>query len=101
MNKVWLHTYWMSWGLVVPATATSSGRQPRMQKAWMRSINPPYYNGVGLAVRIGGNTLMVGVCHPMGRLTRPDTNAEIFEALFGRPVDKSQEGQWGSEERSA
>jgi len=99
--KVWLHTYWGSWGPVIPSSQSVTTKQPRVQRAWMRSTNPPYYDGAGIAIRCGDNTLMFGVCHPIGSLTRPDTDAEIFEALFARPVDKEQEGQWRSEEKSA
>jgi len=102
VNKVWLHTYWMGWGPIAPSVASGSKRQPRFQRAWMRSVAPPYYEGVGVAFRLGANTLRFGVCHPIGKITRPDSEGEILEAVFGRPVDKTQEGSWPSGvERSA
>ena len=67
----------------------------------MRSVAPPYYEGVGVAIRIGANTLRFGICHPLGSVTRPDTDDGIIESVFGRPVDKEREGTWGSAERSA
>ena len=51
--------------------------------------------------RIGANTLRFGICHPLGSVTRPDTDDGIIESVFGRPVDKEREGTWGSAERSA
>ncbi len=101
MNKVWLHTYWMGWGPIAPSVTSISANQPRFQRAWMRSVAPPYYEGIGIAVRLGTNTLRFGVCHPLGSVTRPDTDDAIIESVFGRPVDKEQEGRWDSDERSA
>lgn len=101
MNKVWLWTYWLGWGPIGPSVQSISRRQPMFQRAWMRSVAPPYYEGIGIAIRLGRNTLRCGVCYPRGKITRPDTDAEIYEAVFGRPVDKTQEGRWDAGERSA
>ena len=54
----------------------------------------------GWACASAYKTLSLGVCHPIGRITRPDTDA-LIEAVFGRTVDKTEEGTWVSEERSA
>jgi hypothetical protein len=67
----------------------------------MRSVAPPYYDGIGIAIRFGTNTLRLGICYPRGSITRPDTDGEILDAVFGRRVDKEQEGQWVGVERSA
>lgn len=100
MRKVWLHTYWLTWGPVQPAIHSPTDRQPLIQRAWMRSVAPPYYRGVGVGFRLGGNTLSVGVCHPSGRITRPDTDEMIMEAVFGRTVDRTEEGTWDGSARS-
>jgi len=92
----------MGWGPIAPAQQSMTKQQPRFQRAWMRSVAPPYYDGVGIAVRFGANTLRFGVCYPLAPLTRPDTEGELVQAVFGRDVDKTQEGQWDSgDERSA
>jgi hypothetical protein len=102
VKKVWWHTYWLTWGPVQRSIHSPIDRQPLIQRAWMRSVAPPYYRGVGVGLRLGRNTLSVGVCYPMGMLTRPDTDDVIMEAVFGRHVDKAEEGQWdSSSERSA
>ena len=101
MKKVWLHTWWLIWGPVQPSVHSPTKRQPLFQRAWMRSVAPPYYRGEGIGIRLGRNTLSIGVCYPMGRLTRPDTSAEIMQAVFGRPVDQSEEGTWDGSARSA
>jgi hypothetical protein len=101
VNKVWLHTYWLAWGPIAPSVTSLSDRQPRIQRAWMRSVAPPYYEGIGIAIRFGVNTLRFGTCTPLGSVTRPDLDDGIIESIFGRPVDKEQEGTWGGVERSA
>lgn len=103
MNKVWLHTFWLGWGEIQRAAIAVEGVQPVIQRAWMRSVAPPYYRGVGIGIRLRRNTLRLGVCYPAGTLTLPDTDAEIYEAVFGREVDQIQEGTWhdAGDERSA
>lgn len=101
MKKVWLHTYWLAWGPIRPSNQSVTERQPLFQRSWVRSVAPPYYNGRGIAIRLGANTLSLGVCHPLGRITRDDDPDVLMEAVFGRAVDKQEEGTWVSDEKSA
>ena len=101
ISKVWLHTFWLAWGEIQAAPQIAEGVQPVVQKAWLQAVAPPYYRGTGIALRLGRNTLRIGVCYPLGQLTRPDTDAEIEAALFSRRIDKTEEGRWDSEDRSA
>jgi hypothetical protein len=58
MNKVFLYTYWVMSG------EESGDKSPRIGRAWLTSVLPPFYKGVGLSVRAFGKTIRFGICHP-------------------------------------
>jgi hypothetical protein len=61
ISKVWLDTFWFVAG-------REEVRQSRvLDKAWLRSILPPYYAGHGYGLRVGPFAIRGGVCTPLYR----------------------------------
>lgn len=95
MTKVFLYTYWIMWG------KESGERSKLIDKAWLTSVLPPFYKGVGLSFRIGAWNLRVGICHPRSPVTVDeyayvgDFDANL-DALVGYELDEAEMSAWGS-----
>lgn len=99
MNKVFLYTYWVMWGVW-------SGDKPKLiERAWLTSILPPFYHGRGIQVRIGNRSLRIGVCTPRMPVTvDPDyyiDTKENLEALYGYELNDKEIRKWGSSTRGS
>lgn len=98
MRKVWLHTWWLVAGV-------ESGRRSRfIDMAWLTTVNPPYYRGSGVSVRVGRYSMRGGVCYPripvLADPDSPDFDDKHFDAIGGREVPGRDYTEWASSQEN-
>jgi hypothetical protein len=87
VHKVWGYTYWYGRGPVY--TYNGSKLPARISRAWLLSVHPPYYDGIGIAIRLWKTTIRFGICYPKGEVLKDpydETFAEIARGMGAVPV---------------
>lgn len=94
MKKVFFHTFWCMSGVEAGAPSAILAR------SWLTAIDPPYYRGVGLALRFGRWSVRFGICYPRMPVTA-DPDDPLFDdahqdAVGGRALDTKEFYAWHS-----
>lgn len=80
-HKVWFHTYWYGRGPIY--TYNGSKLPGRISRAWFTHVDPPYYRGTGIAIRLINTTIRFGICYPQGRIFADEFEETIAEMERG------------------
>jgi hypothetical protein len=94
ISKVWFNTIWLVAG-------KSERWEKPVNKAWLRTVHPPYYAGHGWALSLGKWSLRIGVCTPLYNDVNLDDEGDILVySTMAKTIDTEPEevGSWVSSE---
>lgn len=96
--KQWGNRFWFGFG-------TQSAKTKLVERAWLKTVFPPYLEGSGIAVRLPGyRSVRLGICRAIGVYVEDeydtvDVEGEL-DALGWHLLDRTTEviGSWRSSE---